>query len=410
MIDLLENALKVSIIVFCLYVGYRLLPMIISLFCKPKKDLINWGVIGIKNKADEIPILLKATNSTYLYQLPDGISVKDVVSKQDKLESTLKTRLEITRTKDYLCEIKRITSKYEKVYKVNFKTDLIDGMRFNIGKRLDGSDMILDMTGSECHTLVCGSTGSGKSVFLNVLVSQLVLKQVELHIVDFKRVEYVLYSDYYNLKSLDYTEAQCEKTLKHLVDLMDSRYKKLSVAKCKNYSDYNKKHPTETIKPVVLLIDEFSVINQKSNSYKYLFDLLARARACNIIIILATQRPDSKVISGSLKCNLKNTIVFKVENEVDSEVALSQKGNYRAFRIKENGVGLLKSKGEIIEFKGYYMNDSEIEKAIKPILTKKKPIKPVKSKVNPIKKQNVESKTTIKVLNSDSDIKNIDLL
>lgn len=373
----LTTACKVGLVATSLIVAKRTIPIVTSLFHKSLIDPIKWESLSII-KDNVTPSLINISHTKvgldYVYQLPYGITVSQIINQQSAIEMILKSHIKITLDDNYLVHISTVNTNYSDCYKINLQDELIQGLKLNIGKKLDNSNMVLDLTGSECHTLVVGASGSGKSVSLNIIVAQLILKDLELYIVDPKRVEYTLYMDYPKLMSLAVTNEEIETTLSNVVSIMNTRYETLAQAKCKNHTDYNRRNPKTQMKPIVLLIDEFSVIKPKSklypyNTYDHLFNLLARARACNILVILCTQRPSSKVISGDLRCNIQNTLCYKVEQEVDSEIALAQKGNYSAAKIKECGVGILKSKGETVEFKGYFLHDEEILKQISHKLT-----------------------------------------
>lgn len=337
--------------------------LLLDMFSKDNKDPIDWEVIKVNNSYGERPKLVSVKDNTYIYELPNGIIPKDIEKNKEYIENMIDSRIEMCRYGTKL-EIRKIVDKYDDCYKTDLRKEPVVGMKINIGKKLNGDTMYLDLGGNECHTLVCGSTGSGKSVFLNVLVSQMILRNVDMYIIDFKKVEYILFSKYDNLKSISYTLEQCESVLESLVREMDYRYSVLATAGYKNYKDYNSDHKENPMKPIFVLIDEFSVIPLKSQCNKYLYDLLARCRACNMLITLATQRPDSNVISGGLKCNIKNTVIFSCETKIDSEVALGR-GNYMGAEITESGVGIVKIKGKFEEFKGYYFKDSELKNMVK---------------------------------------------
>lgn len=365
-----------------------------------KESPTVWANTGLVTKDNKVPRLLKATsNDNYekqVYALPEGLSCDDLISKKDKLESAFKSKLKIDKTDDFNVVVTKIKSKYEKEYKINLLENELQGMQFYLGVDITGKLIILDLSGNEMHTGVFGSTGTGKSVCLNLLMTQFILKDIEVRVIDLKGgVEFAMYRKYPRLSKFAITVPDAEQVLSSTVSLMDKRYKKLFESECKSYKDYNAKH-NNAMKPIIVLIDEYNALIKNKSANENLFALLSRARAANIICIICTQRPSHEVLPGTLKCNIKNFITFKVENETDSEIVLSQKGNKMAFKdLTESGEGLLKKNGTIIPFKGYFLTDDEILGYIKEKLTGKHNIpqierKVIKEKTKVNKKKDIE--------------------
>lgn len=327
------------------------------------KEPITWELLGMTNKNGDTPKIVRTLNtpsgSQYVINPPQGMSIKDFINKQQEIENVLKAPIKIELAPNYYIIITELKARYEAVYKLD-TNNLAQGMKFNIGKSLEGKEITLDLSGTECHTGVFGSTGSGKSVFLNSLITQMVLKDLELRLIDLKGgVEFGIYRDYKHLTHFAITPEEAESLLLDTVKVMNARYKELFEKRAKSYKDLY------TMKPIIVLIDEFSVLDKKDNkvAHKCLFDLLSRGRACNICIILCTQRPSHEVVPGTIKCNLKNFISFKLENEIDSQVAIG--GNEAYKLLKHSGEGLIKVCDKLQGFKSYYLTDSEIESLIK---------------------------------------------
>lgn len=362
-----------------------------------------WQVLGLVTKEDKVPRCIKkrkvSTGEERVYHIPNGLSYKQIVSKQNEIENILRSKVKIELADNYNVVITTVNTRYEKQYKLSLKDNLLEGMQFHLGVDLNGKPIILDLSGNEMHTGVFGSTGSGKSVCLNILTAQFILKDIAVSIIDLKGgVEFAMYRKYKGLRDLAIATDEAEEVLNGLVALMNKRYKMLLDAECKSYKDYNSKNKGK-MPPRILLIDEYNALMGKDHkdANKALFELLSRARAANIICILSTQRPSHEVLPGNLKCNIKNFITFKVENETDSEIVLSQKGNYRAFTdLKSEGEGLLKSKGKIQDFKGYYLSDKEILDSITDKLNKKQPIQPFQKDI----KTKAATKDDIKKIDS----------
>ncbi len=341
------------------------------------KDHISWELLNIKNNENHYPSIQRTietpVGTQYVVNVPDGLCIDDFRKKQPQIESMLRTKVKIELATNFKVIITEIKTKYQDCYTTDFK-HLLPDMKFRMGKTLEGKELVLDLGGTECHTGVFGSTGSGKSVFLNVLVTQMILKDIQLRIIDLKGgVEFGIYRRYKYLSYFAVTPTDAETLLIDTVNLMNKRYKQLFDQEAKSYKDI------KNMKPVVVLIDEFSVLDKKDNkaAYKALFELLSRGRACNICVIICTQRPSHEVLPGTIKCNLKNFITFKLETEIDSEIALCEKGNKSAFTdLQSPGEGLLKCNGKIKGFKSYYLDDNTIKSLIQDKLTYKKPILP----------------------------------
>lgn len=384
--------------------------VLIKLLCPGDNEQDRW--LNIFNKIDlvkdigEYPILkhseINSVGQKVIFKLPYGLTVKDFIGKKEELEGALKCKLDIVE-ENYNMVIQTINRRFKDIYKLDFRDNLLPNMQFIVGIKRDGERLVMDLGGNEFSTLVCGASGSGKSVFLNCLMVQCILKGIEIRAIDLKAVEFKIFKAYKNMSCYATNRKDAIQVLADTFDLMQQRYKELEDKNCKSYTDYNKKF-NNSMSPVLIIIDEFSVLagGEKSKSNFFLFELLSRCRAANILTIICTQTPRAKILDTSIRCNIKNTVCFSCETDADSEVALGQKGNYRAAReLKAIGRGFLKSKGKLIEFQGYFLEDREIEKQIatkmcrpKEIVEKEKEEQPVNSdkviSINKKKSQNVD--------------------
>lgn len=359
----------------------------------PKNKKVNkWRklflTIGIKNK-DEFPLtpLLSYSGENsigryFVFNIPEGLSIDDFNKHKSTLEAFFKCPIEISITKNYEILIQERTSQFEDLYKIDLRRNVLTGMKLIAGINLANENIILSLDDTSLHTLITGSTGSGKSCFINVLVTQLIMKRiVDLYLIDLKGSEFGLYRNVKSIKGFAVEKAEALKILIDIEALMNKRYKILANMSCKSFKDCPNAMP-----PVVLIIDEYSVLKGKDKISKraeeILFNLLSRARACNIIVILATQRSDVTTISGGLKANIKNIITFRMENDIDSEVVLSRRGDYRACRdLTKTGMAYLKTGGILTLFKSYYLSDDEIKECIKPYLKSERELKLEKKEV-----------------------------
>lgn len=339
-------------------------------------DIFN--KLGIVDVAGEYPRLVSSeinkVGQKVVFKLPHGMIVDDFSKKQAELESAIKYKIEISADR-YKLVIQTITRDLKDLYTADFRKCVTNDMNFLLGIGRDGEPLAMDLGGNEFSTLVCGASGSGKSVFLNCLMVQFILKGIEIRAIDLKAVEFKIFKPYKNMGRYATNRKDAIQVMADTFDLMQQRYKELEEQNCKSYADYNKKF-NNSMPPVLLIIDEFSVLmgSEKSKSNFFLFELLSRCRAANILTIICTQTPRAKILDTSIRCNIKNTICFSCETDADSEVALGQKGNYRAAReLKVIGRGFLKSKGKLIEFQGYFLEDSEVEKQIVSQMAPPKP-------------------------------------
>ena len=240
-------------------------------------------------------------------------------------------------------------------------------LQIAVGKNIDGSPVyqnIIDMP----HALIAGATKSGKSVCINTLLVSLLLKnspeQLRLILVDPKVVEFTFYNNLPHLATpvindpYDATEA-----LKWAVNEMERRYKVLSNNRVRNIDDYNKKRieypQMENLPFIVVVVDEFNdlIMQCSAEANDAIVRLAQKARAAGIHIILATQRPTAKVVSGTIKANITCRIAFKVATDLDSRIILDEQG---AETLLGRGDMLIKNSGLPERVQGAYISDPEI--------------------------------------------------
>jgi len=189
------------------------------------------------------------------------------------------------------------------------------------------------------NLLVGGTTGSGKSVLLHSFILSLLKCDACLYLVDPKTVEFNVYSDLDAVKSLVHTVEGASLLIEDVRDLMETRFSYLSNAKVRNAVEYNERvSPERRMRPVVIVVDEWAdLVLQDKDIQKSLCLVAQKGRAAGISIILATQRPSCRVISGLIKANFPGRIALKVASAVDSRVILDSNG---AEKISDIGTGL----------------------------------------------------------------------
>jgi len=222
-----------------------------------------------------------------------------------------------------------------------------------LGKTIDGNVFITDLSQMP-HLLIAGSTGSGKSVGINMIISSLLFtkhpSEVKFILIDPKKIELSFYNNlrkHYLAVSPDLDEEiitipqNAVLMLKSIENEMEKRYDKLAKAGVRNIVDYNKKvsdpktkpHDTELIKHhhlpyLVVIIDELAdlMITAGKEVEEPITRLAQLARAVGIHLVLATQRPSVNVITGVIKANFSARIAYQVATKIDSRTILDMNG------------------------------------------------------------------------------------
>lgn len=205
------------------------------------------------------------------------------------------------------------------------------------------------------HTLIAGSTGSGKSVLMQNIMLAIAAtnapEQARLILIDPKQgVDYFDFASLPHLDGggvIDQREVALDR-LGALVEEMDARYTKFKSARAANLTAYNKKVPSGENLPVLWLVhDEFAewmlIPEYKQEISNIVSRLGVKARAAGIYLIFAAQRPDANVMPMQLRANLGNRLILRVDSEGTSEIALGEKG---AEHLLGRGHLLAKLEGE----------------------------------------------------------------
>ena len=244
------------------------------------------------------------------------------------------------------------------------------GLKIAMGKTLEGRPYVADITKMP-HLLVAGSTGTGKSVFLNAVLTSLIYKyspdDLRMVLIDPKKVELTVYRNLPNLliKEPVKEAKHAVNALRWLCEEMDRRYEFFSNVGCANIDQYNKdyKKPEDPkMYRILLVIDEMAdlMINSKDSSVEqYIVRIAQLARACGIHMIIATQRPTVKVITGLIKSNIIHRVAFTVKTNMDSRVILDDGG---AEELLGNGDMLYSNSNGLVRMQGAFVDTSEIKR------------------------------------------------
>ncbi|MFA5510401.1 MAG: FtsK/SpoIIIE domain-containing protein, partial [Candidatus Cloacimonadaceae bacterium] len=233
------------------------------------------------------------------------------------------------------------------------------------------------------HLLIAGATGSGKSVCINTIIMSLIMRtrpeDLRLILIDPKRVELAGYNGLPHLIGDVVTEP--DNALENMywaVREMERRYELLQEAKVRDIGSYNqqaaKEEEMEKLPYIIIIVDEFAdLIMTSGKDIEHPITRLAQmARAVGIHLILATQRPSIKVITGIIKANFPARIAFQVSSRVDSRVILDMIG---AERLLGSGDMLFLPPGKAVpeRIHGAFVSDKEIVKTCEFLATQPKP-------------------------------------
>lgn len=187
-----------------------------------------------------------------------------------------------------------------------------------IGKETSGTPFKLDFKKDVVHALVAGSTGTGKSVFLNTLISSLYLEenneQFMLYLIDPKRVSFQHFNGLVNVKLITDTN-EAIYCFDKLLGIMEERYQQYEQG-------------TRYFMPIYVIIDELAdlMLDSRYACEESLVRLAQKSRQANIHLILCTQRPTVNVVSGLIKAQCDTRICFKMSSMRDSITVLDHKG------------------------------------------------------------------------------------
>ena len=246
-------------------------------------------------------------------------------------------------------------------------------MTLPLGKDVAGSPSYANLSRMP-HLLVAGATGTGKTIFLNSLISSLLYQNgpelLRLILVDPKRVEFNTYNEIpHILCPVIYDAQKTVNCLNWLINEMGRRFEILSAEKVKNITAYNEKmlkDGREIMPYIVFIVDELAdLIMAKGREIEVRIVRLAQlARAVGIHLVLATQRPSVEVLTGLIKANITSRISFQVASQIDSRTVLDVSG---AEKLLGQG-DLLFISAQVVKPKriqGSYMSEKEVKRVVK---------------------------------------------
>ncbi|MCR4922216.1 MAG: DNA translocase FtsK [Bacteroidaceae bacterium] len=321
-------------------------------------------IAKIRNLEDDIALSLSALGIRIIAPIPGkgtiGIEVPNAKPQMVSMESILNSR---------------------KFQETEFELPMA------LGKTITNEVFMVDLAKMP-HLLVAGATGQGKSVGLNAIITSLLYKkhpaELKLVMVDPKKVEFSVYNPIVNhfLAQVEGNEDTEEpiitdvnkviQTLKSLCVEMDTRYDLLKKARARNVKEYNEKFKNRELNPnnghkfmpyIVVVIDEFGdLIMTAGKEIELPIARIAQlARAVGIHMIIATQRPTTNIITGTIKANFPARMAFKVMSVVDSRTILDRTG---ANQLVGKGDMLFLSGTEPIRVQCAFVDTPEVENIV----------------------------------------------
>ena len=252
------------------------------------------------------------------------------------------------------------------------------GIPVGLGKDIAGKPVITDLAKMP-HLLVAGTTGSGKSVCVNTLISSILFsrkpEEVKLLLIDPKMVELSVYNGIPHLMAPVVTDMKkAAAVLRWAVREMEARYKAFAASGKRDIKSYNEAHPKAAMPLIVLIIDELAdlMMTAPDDIEESISRLAQMARAAGIHMVLATQRPSVNVITGSIKANVPSRISFAVGSQIDSRTILDMAG---AEKLLGKGDMLFSPIGanKPIRVQGAFISDDEVEHLVEFVKQQREP-------------------------------------
>jgi len=256
-----------------------------------------------------------------------------------------------------------------------------------LGKDCGGEALVADLTKMP-HLLIAGTTGSGKSVCINTIITSILMTkrpdEVKLSLIDPKMVEMTAFATVPHLMCPIVTETQMAvQILEWAATKMDERYALLAEARVKNIAEYNALGQEEILKRfspsspeeeakipkrlpyVVIIIDELAdlMMTASKEIEGFIVRLAQKSRAVGIHLVLATQRPQATVVTGLIKSNMPTRIAFRVAARMDSRIILDQNG---AETLLGEGDMLFLKPGtsDLVRAQGTLVDEAEVKRIV----------------------------------------------
>ncbi len=277
---------------------------------------------------------------------------------------------------------KQIVSMYSAICSEEFQRSKME-LPVVIGRTIQNTNFTFDLAKLP-HLLVAGATGQGKSVGLNAIITSLLYSkhpaQLKFVMIDPKMVEFSVYNKlerHFLAKMESEDEAivtdpkKAVYVLNSLVEEMGRRLELCKMATARNIVEYNEKFTARRLNPnkghrflpyIVVIVDEFADLIMTAKEVEVpVMRLAQKARAVGIHLIIATQRPDVRVITGGIKANFPSRIAFRVIQMIDSRTIIDQPG---ANQLIGRGDMLFSKDGELTRIQCALVETKEVERLV----------------------------------------------
>lgn len=366
-------------------------------------------VCNIKNSKDEYPKLYKEVEcdigKRYLFTIPVGLSLKDFEKHQDALEAQLNFKVNMI-LKNKLIEITIVKEDLPTMipYQLQILPPISKGIQIPIGITANNDIVLLNLR-EHPHSFVVGATSSGKSVCLKATMVSIITNyspdDIEIYLGDLKYVEFSLLKNANIVKKFVTSVEDVTDMIQELLDETERRYQLFEERGVTDIFSFNRKYPGEKLKFQILLVEEIVNLLQdkKKTAMNLLKRLIAISRSSGLYCIFSTQRPSADVIDAVVRANISNRITFHTESEKDSIICLDEAGA-ESLDIKGRGIIKIGSKREV--FQGYFIEDEEVKKYIKPYLKPKEVANKNKNNNDELNKINKRNKQDESKKSSDT--------
>lgn len=313
-----------------------------------KRVILERTLASFKIPAKVIDVTVGPSVTMYEMTMPAGISVKSIFRYQDDIAMALASKegiriqapipgknavgIEVPNEKPAIVGFREAFEKGE------FDKQASKPLSFVLGKDIFGNYQFCDLAKAP-HMLVAGSTGSGKSVCLNIMLLSLLYKNspedVKLILIDPKKVEFAIYEGipHLMLPSVITEPEKAASALNWAVNEMERRYRMFQQVKLRDIGEYNACEPVKNgerdkMPYIVIVVDELADLMAvvKRDIEDKIQRLAAKARSAGIHLVLATQRPSIDVVTGTIKNNLPVRIAFRVSSFTDSKTVIDSAG------------------------------------------------------------------------------------
>ena len=332
--------------------------------CKELNDLHEiFEECKLKNSKDALAKVYKFvkydTYTEFYVDIPIGKSVSDLEKCIEAIETHFKNNASVEYKKNEVY-LKIYTTHLKEFYTYRtHKVDKSKGLSVVLGMARDG--VIERDLKTDPHLSVVGATGGGKSVYVNSMLCQLIenysADELELVLLDLKGNELNEYKDLYHTKYHTSNVNEAINYIRVLREEMVERYERLG--NHRTIQSYNKANSNNKMKYQFVVVEEcFSLIGNKE-TWHILGDILSKARACGMHLLLTTQRPTSDVIPAFVTTHLGIRVGLKTNKAQESKNAIEITG---LEKLINPGSGIINFSGKYEYFQGFFISDKQIEK------------------------------------------------